>query len=223
MRSPLPRRLGRVMEKLRATKFLWFLSGFSARLMFFPSALIQFRRARKLFPNVRLRPHFVEDEWGISKPLCLTDSIQVPMSFLALEGKWQSREIEAFMQGEPKISNFFAELRAALPDRGQNYEYQRRIRTPRLLDANPKEFVILIQISSTFSVQIRDGVHRAVVAELRGLDTITAKLIGPYTPSFGWEWFFFPFYTTLRRRIAHRAIQRRSPKIQSVARSGGQN
>lgn len=209
------------MKQLRARKFLWVLSGFSARLMFVPSALIQFRRARRLFPDARMRLHFVEDEWGLSKPLCLTDSIQVPMSFLALDGEWQSREIEAFMQGEPKISAFFAELRSALPDRGQSYEHQRRIRTPTLLDADPSEFVILIEISSTLSVLIRDGVHRAVVAKLRGLDTITAKLIGPYTPSFGWEWFFFPFYTTLRRRIANWAIQKKSPRIRRVTGSGG--
>lgn len=200
------------MKKLRARKFLWILSGFSARILFVPSALIQFRRARKLFPNVRIRPHFVEDEWGLSKPLCLTDSIQVPMSCLALEGKWQSRELEAFIAGEPKISDFFTELRAALPDRGERYERQRRIRTPRLLEADPKEFVILIEISKNLSVLIRDGVHRAVVAKIKGLDTITAKVIGPYTPSFGWEWFFFPFYTTLRRHIANRAAQRKSPK-----------
>jgi hypothetical protein len=76
--------------------------------------------------------------------------------------------------------------------------------TPLLLEANPMEFVLSINLASRGKVELTDGNHRLGIATMAGLETVNVKVV--YAPllisSAPYEeikrrgvlrWFFLPF------------------------------
>ena len=156
-------------------------------------------KIRKLSPVASFRTHWIEERWGAKTRLSFTDPFPISLSKLPdVRGTWQFQEIEAFCSGDDAVNHFFRASGTPISEK------DRRKRTPLLLEANPMEFVLSINLASRGKVELSDGNHRLAIATMAGLETVNVKVV--YRPLVinpahyeeikrrgVLRWFFLPF------------------------------
>lgn len=187
---------------------------------------VQWKWIRKHWPAARLRIHWdaANFSWDGVQCLCLTERFEVPISAItdshSLGSTFQWREVKAFLEGEPAVSEVFRqdpgqfewrEVKAFLKgeravnegfrhEHGQ-FEAYRRIATPRLLDAPPEDFTVMVKILPTGEFRVVNGLHRLAIACVKGRTSVHVKVALGHnehrTLRGGWKeelkWFFLPF------------------------------
>ena len=149
----------------------------------------------KLYPDAPVRFHWTQENYGAHLFPTLTDSFPISLKDIQVFGDLHFREVSAFKSGETSVVEFFGD--------GSNplNESHRRAKTPALLEADPSDFVILVNTRKNGrQIAIADGNHRFAIASMASLETIQVKFV-PKEPNYIrgiwrenlWRWFFFPF------------------------------
>ncbi len=187
------------------TSRVWTAVSDRARFLGFVSSILvrvwcDVIRIRKFYPDAPARLHWTRENWGTHLYLSLTAPFQIPVSSISVSGDLHLREIEAFNSGESAVVDFFGGPGVLLS------ESHRQVATPQLLEADPRDFVILVNLLKNErgrggTVEVADGTHRLAIASIAGLETINVKFVseaqkkyfrGTWSKNL-WAWFFLPF------------------------------